>query len=100
MNALTDGSAFQIEQAGRARKMWAAVVLATLDETIERIEKSPKFDGPGFIKRWANSDDGREVLNLAGVEHSSEAVKGLVTFIKRGIRTSSVSQSKKRKPRK
>lgn len=83
-----DALSFTNEQGRRARKLFAAVVLAALDDAI----KDEKTFGPGkgaeAIARWANSRDGQEVLTNAGIEVNSRTVDGLVAFVKRGVRVS------------
>ena len=39
-------------------------------------------------KRWARSRDGREVLMCAGIDPNERTVKGMVEFVRRGVRTS------------
>lgn len=83
-----DALSFTNEQGRRARKLFAAVVLAALDDAI----KDEKTYGPGKgaegIARWANSRDGQEVLSNAGIEVNSRTVDGLVAFVRRGVRVS------------
>jgi hypothetical protein len=74
------------EQASRLQKLYAAVVLAAIDDAI----KDEKASGRGAenIARWANSRDGREVLLKAGIEPGSRAVSGLCRFVRGGKPTS------------
>jgi len=88
-------TAFANEQGDRTRKLWAAVVLVALDDAIDDYRKG--FDGAVTIRRWAMSRDGREVLQCAGIEHTTQAVDGLVAFVERGVRTSSVNNKKEAK---
>jgi len=60
MRDFVDGTAFNNEQGNRARKLFAAVVLAALDDAIADDKKYG--NGPEQIARWARSRDGREVL--------------------------------------
>ena len=55
-----DSTAFNFEQGQRARKLFAAVVLAALDDAIADDKKYG--NGPDQIARWARSRDGREVV--------------------------------------
>ena len=64
MKDFVDGTAFKSEQGNRARKLFAAVVLAALDDAISDDKKYG--NGPEQIARWARSRDGREVLTCAG----------------------------------
>ena len=40
------------------------------------------------IARWARSRDGREVLMCAGIDPNERCVKGMIEFVKKGVRTS------------
>ena len=53
MRDFVDGSAFNFEQGQRARKLFAAVVLAALDDAIADDKKYG--NGPDQIARWARS---------------------------------------------
>ena len=82
----TESIAFIDEQGRRARKLFAAVVLAALDDAI-RDEKT-KGTGAEELARWARSRDGREILTCAGIDPTERAIEGLVAFVKRGVRVS------------
>ena len=86
MRDFVDGSAFNYEQGQRARKLFAAVVLAALDDAIADDKKYG--NGPEQIARWARSRDGREVLSCAGIDPNERVVKGLMEFVAKGVRTS------------
>ena len=86
MRDFVDGSAFNFEQGQRARKLFAAVVLAALDDAIADDKKYG--NGAEQIARWARSRDGREVLSCAGIDPNERVVKGLVEFVSKGVRTS------------
>jgi hypothetical protein len=81
-----DGTAFNFEQGQRARKLFAAVVLAALDDAIADDRKYG--NGADQIARWARSRDGREVLSCAGIDPNERVVKGLMDFVSKGVRTS------------
>lgn len=81
-----DSAAFDKDQGARAQKLFAAVVLAALDDAIADDKKYG--NGAEQIARWARSRDGREVLLCAGIEPTERAVLGMVEFVKRGVRTS------------
>ncbi|MCY3879047.1 MAG: DUF6280 family protein [Rhodobacteraceae bacterium] len=81
-----DDTAFNHEQGSRARKLFAAVVLAALDDAI--VDHKKYGNGPEVIARWARSRDGREVLTCAGIDPNERVVDGLRAFVSRGIRTS------------
>ena len=86
MGEYVDATAFNYEQGSRARKLFAAVVLAALDDAMA---DDKKYDnGPEQIARWARSRDGREVLTCAGVDPNERVVQGLMEFVGRGVRTS------------
>jgi hypothetical protein len=86
MPDFVDGTAFNHEQGARARKLFAAVVLAALDDAIADDKKYG--NGPEQIARWARSRDGREVLTCAGIDPNERVVKGLMDFVAKGVRTS------------
>ena len=86
MNDFVDGTAFNFEQGQRARKLFAAVVLAALDDAIADDKKYG--NGPDQIARWARSRDGREVLSCAGIDTNERVVSGLMEFVSNGVRTS------------
>ena len=81
-----DANAVNSDQGARARRLFAAVVLAALDDAIADNKKYG--NGPESIARWARSRDGREVLMCAGIEPNERTVNGLVDFVQRGVRTS------------
>lgn len=81
-----DMSSFTNDQGARARKLFAAVVLAALDDAV--MEQRKNDTGVENIARWARSRDGREVLTCAGIEPNERSVKGLMAFVERGVRTS------------
>ena len=86
MSDMVDATAYNFEQGQRARKLFAAVVLAALDDAIADDKKYG--NGPEQIARWARSRDGREVLSCAGVDPNERVVAGLMEFVGRGVRTS------------
>jgi hypothetical protein len=86
MRDFVDGTAFNFEQGQRARKLFAAVVLAALDDAIADDKKYG--NGPDQIARWARSRDGREVLSCAGIDPNERVVTGLMDFVAKGVRTS------------
>ena len=86
MRDFVDASAFNTEQGNRARKLFAAVVLAALDDAIADDRKYG--NGPEQIARWARSRDGREVLMCAGIDPNERCINGMIDFVKKGIRTS------------
>ena len=86
MRDFVDGTAFNNEQGNRARKLFAAVVLAALDDAIADDKKYG--NGPEQIARWARSRDGREVLSCAGIDPNERVVSGLMDFVGKGVRTS------------
>jgi hypothetical protein len=86
MRDFVDGTAFNYEQGQRSRKLFAAVVLAALDDAIADDKKYG--NGPEQIARWARSRDGREVLSCAGIDPNERVVQGLMKFVSKGVRTS------------
>ena len=81
-----DATAFNAEQGNRARKLFAAVVLAAIDQAIEDDKKYGKR--PHQIARCERSRDGREVLSCAGIDPNERVVAGLMEFVEKGVRTS------------
>ena len=86
MKDFVDSTAFNSDQGNRSRKLFAAVVLAALDDAIADDKKYG--NGPEQIARWARSRDGREVLSCAGIDPNERVVEGLMTFVSKGVRTS------------
>lgn len=86
MIGCVDENAYNNEQGARARKLFAAVVLAALDDAIADDKKYG--NGAEVIARWARSRDGREVLSCAGIDPNERVVSGLMEFVRRGVRTS------------
>jgi Family of unknown function (DUF6280) len=70
-----DSTAYNFEQGQRARKLFAAVVLAALDDAIADDKKYG--NGPDQIARWARSRDGREVLSCAGIDPGGQGLDGI-----------------------
>ena len=81
-----DSTAFTADQGARSRRLFAAVVLAALDDAIADDKKYG--NGPDQIARWARSKDGRDVLTCAGIEPNERTVQGLMDFVGKGVRTS------------
>jgi hypothetical protein len=74
------------EQAEHARQLFAAVVLAALDDAIA---DNKKF-GTGImqIERWVHSRDGTEVLALAGIDSNKRVAAEMASFVAKGVPTS------------
>ena len=86
MKEAIDSTAYNNEQGNRARKLFAAVVLAALDDAIADDKKFG--NGPDQIARWARSKEGREELTCAGIDPNERVVQGLMDFVAKGVRTS------------
>ena len=69
-----DEVAFTNDQGARAQKLFAAVVLAALDDAIADDKKYG--NGADVIARWARSRDGREVLMCAGIDPNERTREG------------------------
>lgn len=69
--------AYNAEQARRCRKLFAAVVFATVREFIIENRAYPG-QGAARMRRWANSRDGHTVLTCAGIEPSETVTEALV----------------------
>lgn len=74
------------EQGNRARKLFAAIALAALNDAVEDHKKYG--NGDEQIARWARSKDGCEILSCAGINPNERVVKGLMEFVRKGVRTS------------
>ena len=83
---LVDDTAYTNDQGTRSQKLFAAVVLAALDDAIADDKKYG--NGVESIARWARSRDGREVLMCAGIEPTERCVTGMMGFVEKGVRTS------------
>jgi hypothetical protein len=68
------------------RKLFAAVVLAVLDDAI--LDEQKRGNGAESIGRWAASRDGQTVLSCAGINPSERCIEGLKGFVKKNVRTS------------
>ena len=79
MKDFVDGTAFNNEQGNRARKLFAAVVLAALDDAIADDKKYG--NGPDQIARWARSRDGREVLSCAGIDPNGNCIGKFILLL-------------------
>ena len=77
-----DELAFTNDQGARAQKLFAAVVLAALDDAIADDKKYG--NGPDVIARWARSRDGREVLMCAGID-PNERTNSIMPFTVRSF---------------
>ena len=74
-----DTTVNKTDQGGRAQRLFAAVVLAALDDAIADDKKYG--NGAEQIARWARSRDGREVLMCAGIDPNERCVKGMIEFV-------------------
>ena len=78
------------EQATRMRAMWSAVVLTSLNDAIRHTAtESKKHKGRALktLALWANSRDGREVINLAGINPDKCTTDGMIAFAAKGVPT-------------
>ncbi len=73
------------EQGKRAQKLFAAVVLAAIDDAI--LEEKKNGTGVSAIASWARSKDGKLILSNAGIEVCERTVENLMAFVSRGIKT-------------
>lgn len=79
----TEKHAISRVQARRARRLFAEVVLAALDEAIEA-DRGMGIGGR-MIEKWARSQDGKEILLCAGIPFSERVVEGLKRFVEGGV---------------
>jgi len=80
----TDGIAFDHEQGDRARRLFAAVVMAVMEDAVKEERKSGR--GVAEITGWARSRDGRTVLSCAGIDPNERTVEGMVKYVQSGGR--------------
>jgi hypothetical protein len=72
-------------QATAMRALWASVVLEAVGHAIREDAEHKDSSGSDALRHWAGTRDGREVFQLAGIDHSPRAVEALYQFAKRGI---------------
>lgn len=79
------------EQARRIRRLFCAVVMEAIDEAIAADVKHAQFGqmhvGRDKFVEWAQSEDGKYVMMLAGIEHDAVTIGNLIKFVDRGVRT-------------
>lgn len=80
-----DRDSLLAEQGKRAQKLFAAVVLAAIDDAIAEEKKTGT--GVGTIRSWARSKDGSLILSAAGIETCERTIDNLAAFVQRGIKT-------------
>jgi len=90
-----DEITYLAEQGVRARKLFSAIVLTVIDDAITDDQRFG--NGVDSIAQWARSSDGKEILACAGIDPSERAVRGLMNYVKKGIRTSVVHSRKETK---
>lgn len=78
------------------QKLYSSIILAALDDAIA--DEHRYGNGIDGIGRWANSRDGQMILRCAGVEPSDRCVKGLQSFVSRGVKTSTALSREPRTP--
>lgn len=80
----TDGIAFDNEQGDRARRLFAAVVMAVMEDAVKEERKTGR--GAADLASWARSRDGRTVLSCAGIEPNERTVLGMLNYVRSGGR--------------
>ena len=86
MKDFVDGTAFNNEQGNRARKLFAAVVLAALDDAIADDKKYG--NGPGTDRPLGPFPRRARGASCAGIDPNERVVTGLMDFVGKGVRTS------------
>lgn len=76
------------EQHGRRTKLFAAVVIAVMDDYIQDVKTYGLSDTITRCRAWFFSNDGKEVLTCAGISVSDRTLNGMIEFITKGIRSS------------
>ena len=74
----------------RMRKMFAAVVVAALDDAV--VTEKKRGTGTDEIRRWASSRDGRETLECAGIDPTDRTVKLMMAFVARKQKVTAATQ--------
>ena len=88
----TDDWRVQQRQQGIAcRAIWAAVVLAAVNDAAHEVKKARKIghqareaNAIARFRAWAKSRDGREVFHCAGINLDAAVVDRLVHYIESG----------------
>jgi len=80
----TDGIAFDNEQGDRARRLFAAVVMAVMEDAVKEERKTGR--GASDLASWARSRDGRTVLSCAGIDPNERTVQGMLSYVRSGGR--------------
>lgn len=80
----TDGIAFDNEQGDRARRLFAAVVMAVMEDAVKEERKTAR--GASDLASWARSRDGRTVLSCAGIDPNERTVQGMINYVMSGGR--------------
>lgn len=80
----SDGIAFDNEQGDRARRLFAAVVMAVMEDAVKEQKKNGR--GATELASWARSRDGRTVLSCAGIDPNERTVKGMINYVMSGGR--------------
>ena len=78
------------DQAARMRTMWSAVALTAINDAIRHTAREPKKNKGQALKTltlWANSRDGREVINLAGINPDKRVTDCMLAFAAKGVPT-------------
>ena len=78
------------DQAARMRDMWSAVVITAINDAIHHAAREPnKHKGRALktLTLWANSRDGREVINLAGINPDKRVTDCMLAFAAKGVPT-------------
>tara|TARA_R110000772_G_scaffold252396_1_gene367767 strand:- start:222 stop:536 length:315 start_codon:yes stop_codon:yes gene_type:complete len=75
------------EQALRSQALFAAVVMTAIDDAITENLDRKDSSGTRDLESWAQSDDGQEILSLAGIDPSKRAVDKMAHFVDLGIKT-------------
>lgn len=91
-------------EAERCRELWASVVLMELARVSLEFKKLMREQRAtvaahvlGNLRRWMVSRDGRECLELAGINYSDRVVQSIIKKVEAGtlVRTDYYSRSEK-----
>jgi len=76
------------EQHTRRTKLFAAVVIAVMDDYIQDVKTYGLHETIKQCRAWFFSNDGKEVLTCAGISVSERTLNGMIEFITKGVRSS------------
>ena len=61
--------------------------MTAIDDAITENKDRKDQSGTRDLRRWAQSADGKEILNLAGIDPSERAIEKMAHFVDLGAKT-------------